>query len=248
MFDVELIAVMDDLLDRGDYDDGDVSDLRLDLREAASTRAASTGRLLTACCCLPAPCYSLRSTRYALRPAHFSPLTTQAEREAQAAAIAAGEREAPGSVDAKGLKVPAQRRANPNPNPNPDPDPNPSPNPDPDPNPNPNPSPNPEPHPHPHPNPNQVPAQRRAETELEAKRRQLKELGLSNALQHRQSASLGSAPARLLRLFRARLAALGSSALAGSGRPTGAQPLPRVLELAASKAADVPAFDHAGAV
>ena len=43
VFDVELIAVMDDLLDRGDYDDGDVSDLRLDLREAASTRAASTG-------------------------------------------------------------------------------------------------------------------------------------------------------------------------------------------------------------
>ena len=50
MFDVELIAVMDDLLDRGDYDDGDVSDLRLDLREAASTRAASTGRLLAAYC------------------------------------------------------------------------------------------------------------------------------------------------------------------------------------------------------
>ena len=115
VFDVELIAVMDDLLDRGDYDDGDVSDLRLDLREAASTRAASTGySQLTAASLLPAtPCYSLRTTRDALRPAHFSPLTTQAEREAQAVAIAAGEREAPGSVDAKGLKVPAHRRANP---------------------------------------------------------------------------------------------------------------------------------------
>eukprot|EP00964_Phaeocystis_antarctica_P063811 scaffold38322_cov56-Phaeocystis_antarctica.AAC.3 len=32
---------------------------------------------------------------------------------------------------------------------------------------------------------------------------------------------LGSAPARLLRLLRARLAALGSSALSGRGRPTG---------------------------
>ena len=35
------------------------------------------------------------------------------EREAQAAAIAAGERQAPGSAPAIGLKVPAQRRANP---------------------------------------------------------------------------------------------------------------------------------------
>jgi len=88
VFDVELISVMTDLLDRGDYDDGDVSDLRLDLRE-------------------------------------------EAESEAQAAAIAAGERQAPGSAPAMGLKVPAQRRA---------------------------------------------------ETEAEAKRRQLKELGLSNVL------------------------------------------------------------------
>ena len=34
------------------------------------------------------------------------------EREAQAAAIAAGERQAPGSAPAMGLKVPAQRRTN----------------------------------------------------------------------------------------------------------------------------------------
>ena len=34
---------------------------------------------------------------------------------------------------------------------------------------------------------------------------------------------LGSAPARLLRLLRARLAAMGSSALPGRGRPTGHQ-------------------------
>ena len=36
-----------------------------------------------------------------------------------------------------------------------------------------------------------------------------------------QSACLGSAPARLLRLLRARLAALSSAALPGRGRPTG---------------------------
>ena len=65
------------------------------------------------------------------------------------------------------------------------------------------------------------------------------------ALQHGQNA-----PARLLRLHRARLAALGGSAHPGQeAGPLGAQPLPRVLELAASKAADFPwpltiAFDH----
>ena len=41
------------------------------------------------------------------------------------------------------------------------------------------------------------------------------------------------------------LAALDSQKEAG---PMGPQPPPRVLELAASKAADVTAFDHAGAV
>ena len=47
---------------------------------------------------------------------------------------------------------------------------------------------------------------------------------------------LGSAPARLLRLLRACLAALGSSALPEiKARPPGAPPAPRVLELAASK-------------
>ena len=40
----------------------------------------------------------------------------------------------------------------------------------------------------------------------------------------RQSAPLGRAPARLLRLLRARLAALGSSAHPGRGRPTGRPP------------------------
>eukprot|EP00964_Phaeocystis_antarctica_P028893 scaffold16277_cov57-Phaeocystis_antarctica.AAC.6 len=39
--------------------------------------------------------------------------------------------------------------------------------------------------------------------------------------QHAQSARLGSAPAQLLCLLGARLAALGSSALPGRGRPTG---------------------------
>ena len=57
---------------------------------------------------------------------------------------------------------------------------------------------------------------------------------------------LSRAPARLLRLLRARLAALGSAALPGRGRPTGCQQLPRVLERLASKAADGTAFDHAG--
>ena len=62
---------------------------------------------------------------------------------------------------------------------------------------------------------------------------------------------LGSAPARLLRLLRARLAALAGSALPGerpAGRSTslGARPLPRVLELAASQAAHVTAFDRVG--
>ena len=53
------------------------------------------------------------------------------------------------------------------------------------------------------------------------------------ALQHGDSAVLERAPARPLRLLRPRLVALGSSAL-----PMSAQPQPRVLELAACKAAD----------
>ena len=63
--------------------------------------------------------------------------------------------------------------------------------------------------------------------------------------QHGQSARLGSVPARLLCHRRAwRLwAARHSQEEAG---PLSAQPLPRVLELAASKVADVTAFDHAG--
>ena len=57
--------------------------------------------------------------------------------------------------------------------------------------------------------------------------------------QHGQSAPLGSAPARLLYLLGARLAALGGSALPGEETaPPSAQPPPRVLESVASKVAD----------
>ena len=59
---------------------------------------------------------------------------------------------------------------------------------------------------------------------------------LVHALQHGQSAALGSAPARLSRLL---WAVWHSQEEAG---PPGAQPLPRVLERAASKAADLTAF------
>ena len=58
--------------------------------------------------------------------------------------------------------------------------------------------------------------------------------------------SLRSAPALLLRLLRARLAALGGVHSREEASPLGVQSLPRVLELAASKAADSTAFDHAG--
>ena len=58
--------------------------------------------------------------------------------------------------------------------------------------------------------------------------------------------SLGSDPARLLCLLRARLAALGASTLPGTGRPSGRPAMPRVLERAASKVAEFTAFDHAG--
>ena len=64
---------------------------------------------------------------------------------------------------------------------------------------------------------------------------------------------LGSTPARLLCLLRAHLAALGSSAHSQeeAGPSLGAQPLPRVLERAASKAADftalaIQAWAHSG--
>ena len=66
------------------------------------------------------------------------------------------------------------------------------------------------------------------------------------AKQHGQSAPLGSARGRPPRLLRARLAALNDSALRGESGPLGAQPLPRVLERAASEAAHFPAFDHVG--
>ena len=53
---------------------------------------------------------------------------------------------------------------------------------------------------------------------------------------------------RLPRLVRACLTALTDSALPARAQgPLGSQPLPRMLELAASEAADFPAFDHAGA-
>ena len=51
-----------------------------------------------------------------------------------------------------------------------------------------------------------------------------------------------------MRLLRVRLVAPGSSRHPGrEAGPLGAQPLPRVLEPAASKAADVTAFGHLGA-
>ena len=58
---------------------------------------------------------------------------------------------------------------------------------------------------------------------------------------------LGSASARLPRLLKARLTALAGPALPGERpNPPGAQPLPRVLELAASEVADFAASGHAG--
>ena len=61
-----------------------------------------------------------------------------------------------------------------------------------------------------------------------------------------KSAPLEGPLARLPRRLRARLVALGSSALPGRGRAPDAQPVPRMLELAASKAAHFAAFDHVG--
>ena len=70
------------------------------------------------------------------------------------------------------------------------------------------------------------------------------QLTATKASQHGQSAPLGSAPARLLCLARARLAALaGSTHSQDEASPLGAQPLPRVLEVAASEAAHFPAVD-----
>ena len=70
-------------------------------------------------------------------------------------------------------------------------------------------------------------------------------VGSWEANQHGDRApTLGSAPARLPRLLRARLAAPGSSALPErEAGPLGAPPPPRVLERAASiKVADLAAF------
>ena len=54
-------------------------------------------------------------------------------------------------------------------------------------------------------------------------------------------------PARLLCLLRARLAAPDSSTLPhAEARPLGTQPMPRVLELATSKVADLTACDSSG--
>ena len=61
----------------------------------------------------------------------------------------------------------------------------------------------------------------------------------SAARQHSQTAPLGGTPARLLRLLRARLAALGSSGCLDTPRGR-SQPLLRLLERAASKVADEP--------
>ena len=60
---------------------------------------------------------------------------------------------------------------------------------------------------------------------------------------------LGSAPARPLCRLRARLAALGSPTLPGvEVKLLGAPPLPRVLERAASKVANLTAVDPSGVV
>ena len=60
-------------------------------------------------------------------------------------------------------------------------------------------------------------------------------------------APLGSGPARLLRLPRAHLAALGSRYSQSESQPLGAQPPPRGLEQAACKVADFTAFGRLGA-
>lgn len=72
----------------------------------------------------------------------------------------------------------------------------------------------------------------------------------------RSNTSSGSARAQLLCILGARLAALNSSVLpkkkyrARPGRcsATGHPPLPRLIELVASKVADFTAFDHSGAL
>ena len=63
---------------------------------------------------------------------------------------------------------------------------------------------------------------------------------------HGQSAPLSSAPARHLRLLRAHLSILSGVHSQEETGPLGTQPLPRVLERAASKAADSNAFHHPG--
>ena len=113
---------------------------------------------------------------------------------------------------------------NPNPNPNPDPNPNPNPNPNPDPNPDPNPNPNPNPNPI---QPLVYSTEDAQRHRLGWRRRAHSVCYYQNHIKRRSSFSrvrvrcLGSAPARLLRLLRARLAALGSSALPGRSQPTG---------------------------
>ena len=59
---------------------------------------------------------------------------------------------------------------------------------------------------------------------------------------------LGSAPARLLRLLMCAWRLWAARHSQGEARALGAQPLPRVLQLAAFKAADFTAFDHSGGV
>ena len=142
----------------------------------------------------------------------------------------------------------------------------PVPKPNPNPNPDPNPNPNPKPGPNPNPNPNQVHWAQLWPGGLElgqlllahpalAHGREVVELGtglgtaaVCAALTGATACSkwpLGSAPARLLCLLRARLAAPTGSALPGRGQPTGCPA--RVLKRAASKVTDFTALDHAGA-
>eukprot|EP00964_Phaeocystis_antarctica_P105398 scaffold70427_cov57-Phaeocystis_antarctica.AAC.1 len=57
---------------------------------------------------------------------------------------------------------------------------------------------------------------------------------------------LGTVPARLLCLLRARLAALGGSVVPGRGRPSGRPATASGARAAACIAADSTAFDHSG--
>ena len=134
-----------------------------------------------------------------------------------------------------------------------DPNPNPDPKPDPNPNPNPNPNANPDPNPNPYPNPypNQVLGLGGGLNVLELGGGLAMDphgFGMGGGAAAQSKCSSWQRPSSAPVPFRARLVALaGSTHSQGEPGPLGAQPMPRVLELAASKAADSTAFDHPGA-